>query len=181
MVRIQTGGGGGYGDPLARQVESVQTDVLDGYCSLQSAREQYGVVLDADTLTIDMPQTTALRRTRCAFTPPWGLDGGHTGDINDLTITDADGNSRQVRKGTRVPIQAGSVVRIQTGGGGGYGDPLARQVESVQTDVLDGYCSLQSAREEYGVVLDADTLSIDMPQTTALRRTRCASQNGGTR
>ncbi len=116
-----------------------------------------------------------------SVTPPWGLDGGHTGDINDLTITDADGNSRQVRKGTRVPIQAGSVVRIQTGGGGGYGDPLARQVESVQTDVLDGYCSLESAREQYGVVLDADTLSIDMPQTIALRRTRCASQNGGAR
>jgi N-methylhydantoinase B/oxoprolinase/acetone carboxylase alpha subunit len=108
-------------------------------------------------------------------TAPWGLADGKSGMTNQVLITEPEGKTRSVRKGTRVPIRAGSLVSIHTGGGGGYGDPLARPVERVQADVIDGYCSLESAREQYGVVLHPETLEVDEGQTAELRRTRRAA------
>ena len=54
------------------------------------------------------------------------------------------------------PLQAGDRVRMATGGGGGYGDPRERPVELVQRDVIRGFVSPESARDDYGVVFDAD-------------------------
>ena len=53
-------------------------------------------------------------------------------------------------------MQAGDRVRMATGGGGGYGDPRERPVELVQRDVIRGFVSPESARDDYGVVIDAD-------------------------
>jgi N-methylhydantoinase B len=51
------------------------------------------------------------------------------------------------------PITAGEVVRIETTGGGGWGDPLDRDQDRVALDVLQGKVSPEAARSEYGVVL----------------------------
>ena len=48
-------------------------------------------------------------------------------------------------------LKAGDRVRIQTGGGGGYGDPKRRDRERVRADVMRGYVSPQAAREVYGL------------------------------
>jgi N-methylhydantoinase B len=45
---------------------------------------------------------------------------------------------------------------MSTGGGGGYGDPRERPVELVARDVVRGFISIDSARDDYGVVFDAD-------------------------
>jgi N-methylhydantoinase B len=58
-----------------------------------------------------------------------------------------------VYKHEAVPVKAGDVVRILTPGGGGWGDPLARVPEMVRLDVQRGLVSLDSARDDYGVVL----------------------------
>lgn len=67
-------GGGGYGEPRDRPVERVLTDVVDGYVSLASARDVYGVAVvysgpaDAIVRTEDLyrvdAETTAQLRTR---------------------------------------------------------------------------------------------------------------------
>jgi N-methylhydantoinase B len=54
------------------------------------------------------------------------------------------------------PLQAGDRVRMSTGGGGGYGDPRQRAIELVLRDVTRGFVSLESARDEYGVMVDAN-------------------------
>jgi N-methylhydantoinase B len=43
---------------------------------------------------------------------------------------------------------------MSTGGGGGYGDPRQRPVELVARDVTRGFVSIDSARDDYGVVFD---------------------------
>jgi len=53
--------GGGYGDPLERPAAQVLDDVLDDFCTVEHAREAYGVVVDLDTETVDVPATEALR------------------------------------------------------------------------------------------------------------------------
>jgi len=53
---------------------------------------------------------------------------------------------------------------------GSYGDPLDRDPAAVLGDVLDGYVSIQGAREDYGVVITENSLSIDREATEILRR-----------
>jgi N-methylhydantoinase B len=84
-------------------------------------------------------------------TPPWGLRGGRDGAVNDVEITGPDGSVRRVRKATQHPIAAGEVVRILTGGGGGYGPPSERDPEAVRRDVREGYVSAGAARRDYGI------------------------------
>jgi N-methylhydantoinase B len=71
------------------------------------------------------------------------------------------------------PLAAGSVVELNTGGGGGYGNPDEREPERVRTDVLDGYVSREAAARDYGVVLD-DALAVDGAATAELRAARSA-------
>ena len=56
-----------------------------------------------------------------------------------------------------------------TAGGGGWGDPLERDSEKVRWDVLEGYVSLKAAMEEYGVVINENTMEIDIKATARLR------------
>jgi N-methylhydantoinase B len=83
-------------------------------------------------------------------TPPWGLWGGKDGAVNGVDITSPDGSTRQVRKATQHPIAKGEIVKIETGGGGGWGEPSARDPEAVRRDVAEGYVSAEAARRDYG-------------------------------
>jgi N-methylhydantoinase B len=49
--------GGGYGDPLERELELVLNDVENGIVSIDEAREIYGVVLARNDLVLDLPAT----------------------------------------------------------------------------------------------------------------------------
>ena len=67
MSRYITNGGGGWGDPMARDPERVLRDVRNGYVSQDGAKHTYGVVIvgdpefDPEGLTIDAVATAALR------------------------------------------------------------------------------------------------------------------------
>jgi N-methylhydantoinase B len=71
--------------------------------------------------------------------------------------------------GSHKPVTTDSEVIVRTGGGGGWGDPLARAPEAVRWDVLEEFVSREAARDEYGVVLGND-LSVDEAATRALRQ-----------
>jgi len=107
---------------------------------------------------------------------PWGIAGGRNG-----------GGSRNFMRGpgeaeftamdpVRTLAAPDSSVMVSTGGGGGWGDPLARDPAAVRTDTLEEFISARSAREDYGVVL-RDDLSIDEAATERLR-TALRSQRG---
>ena len=86
-------------------------------------------------------------------TPPWGLWGGTDGAVNGVEITAPDGAVRHVRKATQHAIAQGEIVRIMTGGGGGYGPASERDRAAVARDVAEGYVSAEAARRDYGVDL----------------------------
>ena len=103
----------------------------------------------------------------------YGLNGGKAGMPFCVTV-DAEGAPHEL--GGLVdgePVRAGEIVRVVTTGGGGWGDPLEREPEWVQRDVIEGKVSLAAARDDYGVVLKADgageSVSIDAAATAALR------------
>jgi len=67
-------------------------------------------------------------------------------------------------------LKPGDVVVMDAAGGGGYGDPLDRDPELVETDVAEGYVSFESAREDYGVVINPDTMKVEVDATQSLRK-----------
>src|ERR671924_594615 len=87
--------------------------------------------------------------------PPWGVQGGKAAKSGQVLIFNA-GNQTPERlyKTENCPLQAGDRVRMSTGGGGGHGGPKGRPLELVERDVIRGYISRESARENYGVVFD---------------------------
>ncbi|MEC9248905.1 MAG: hypothetical protein VX986_07780, partial [Pseudomonadota bacterium] len=68
-----------------------------------------------------------------------------------------------------VPVKCGDLIRLVTPGGGGWGDPLERDVKAVQLDVVRKLVSLKSAESDYGVVMDTENFEIDEAKTKALR------------
>ncbi|HWP28717.1 MAG TPA: hydantoinase B/oxoprolinase family protein [Chloroflexota bacterium] len=117
----------------------------------------------------EMTLNTRIERTQCA---PWGLFGGRDALPNRLTVRRADGRLEQFPNGkvSAYPLEAGDAFILESGGGGGYGPPWERPAEWVQRDVVEGYVSLEAAREQYGVVLDPHTLAIDEAATAQQRR-----------
>ncbi|HTR73942.1 MAG TPA: hydantoinase B/oxoprolinase family protein [Solirubrobacterales bacterium] len=79
----------------------------------------------------------------------------------------------------------GSVLRWITNGGGGWGDPLARDPEAVLRDVRDEYVSIAGARDDYGVIVagdpatDPEGLELDLAATEARREELRAARAGG--
>jgi len=107
-----------------------------------------------------------LERTKCA---PWGLWGGKPGAVGEAWVESAAGGSAlSVKKQTRYPISSESRVVFLTAGGGGWGNPLARDPELVAADVREGYISAERAAD-YGVVLDETRENIDKAATEKLR------------
>jgi N-methylhydantoinase B len=80
---------------------------------------------------------------------PFGLFGGRDARANRVVIEYPDGTSRSITKASAVPVPAGALVRLETGGGGGVGDPAERDAERVHEDVVDGFVSDQAARRDY--------------------------------
>lgn len=74
----------------------------------------------------------------------------------------------------RVPAAAGSVARIFTGGGGGWGPPLERPVQELAEDLRRGYVSPEAATTVYGLVLGA-TGQPD-PEATERRRAELVAE-----
>jgi N-methylhydantoinase B len=85
-----------------------------------------------------------------SVTGPWGVFGGKQGGTPSGLLRLPNGVERRVLKCSHVPFPPGSYLRVVTGGGGGYGDPLEREPELVAADIADGYITLEAARRDYG-------------------------------
>jgi len=84
----------------------------------------------------------------------WGVNGGRAGRPFQVTVDPGGPAERDVdalADGEFVP--AGTLIRIRTTGGGGWGDPLEREPALVARDVRWRKVSRTAAASAYGVVL----------------------------
>jgi len=108
----------------------------------------------------------------------WGVKGGKAGRPFQVTVDPGGPNEHDVDAlADAEPLTAGTVVRIRTTGGGGWGDPLDRPVEEVLRDIAWRKVSVQGAREDYGVVVKDDGTA-DAAATETVRAERRASRTG---
>jgi N-methylhydantoinase B len=105
---------------------------------------------------------------------PWGLHGGAAGAASDCVLNPETPRERRLGKINVERLAAGDVVSLRTPGGGGYGPPPARSPERVLADVLDGFVSIEAARDVYRVVVSG--VALDGHATAALR-TKSTDEN----
>jgi N-methylhydantoinase B len=104
-----------------------------------------------------------------------GLMGGTGGPFTRMEIIH-NGERTHYRTMDLRYVEPGDIIVTNSGGGGGYGDPLDREVEKVRLDALNEYISLKTARDVYGVVIDPVTSAVDEAATAALRKKKKTSQ-----
>ncbi|MBM3598142.1 MAG: hydantoinase B/oxoprolinase family protein [Alphaproteobacteria bacterium] len=129
-----------------------------------------GVVRELEVLA---KETMLSNRIDGVDNPPWGVNGGRAGRPGRCVLNPDTPQERvlpPLADGTIV--RAGDVIRLETGGGGGWGHPFDREAELVRADVLGGFVSPESAREDYGVVLVGEECEIDETATAKLRAKR---------
>ncbi len=89
--------------------------------------------------------------------PPWGAAGAMAAGSGRAVVNPGQPGERVLRPlsdGNR--LRHGDVLRIETGGGGGRGDPHERPAALVAQDVADGFVSQAAALRDYGVALLPD-------------------------
>jgi len=96
--------------------------------------------------------------------PARGRDGGQPGAAGEVTLR----SGRPIRPKGRQTVPAGDAICLALPGGGGFGDPRARDPHRVLDDVLDGLMTADEARRDYGVAIDAQA-RLDVAETARLR------------
>jgi N-methylhydantoinase B len=109
------------------------------------------------------PITIAVQAGRYRY-PPQGLFGGASGAKAQFLIDGEPGDPSGLTFCT-----PGQVVAFYSAGGGGYGDPLERDPDDVEQDVLHGYVSIEQAQETYGVVINPSAIETDYEATKKIR------------
>jgi len=100
--------------------------------------------------------------------PPWAIGEAKPGTNNHVIIN--PGPKQLVKGGSYNTMNEQDVLSNNSGGGGGYGDPFAREVMRVVRDVRNGFVSIDAAKKEYGVVLNPLTYEVNETETLKLRQ-----------
>jgi N-methylhydantoinase B len=128
-------------------------------------RGGFGVAYD---VAIQHPSAVVVMRGKDRFRfGSWGAFGGGSGSVCG-NVGQRRGAVHDIGKRTVYRPELGEVIKLWSGGGGGYGDPLTREAELVAQDVAAGLVSATRAREIYGVVLHDG--AVDAPATARLRQ-----------
>jgi N-methylhydantoinase B len=102
------------------------------------------------------------------FVSPWGVNGGEPGARARKILEKPDGTQTVVgNKVEDLAVEADDILHFITWGGGGWGDPLARDPALVAKEIGQGLVTREGARA-YGVIIAADG-SVDAPATESLR------------
>jgi N-methylhydantoinase B len=198
MHEIYNGGGGArpHGDGVSVQdelvlnvmntpVEAVETEFplrIRRYELIQDSagagryRGGLGALREWEVLSEEV--TFNLRADRFKFSSPGSL-GASPAQPSSATLNPGGDNERSLpSKVAGLRLGAGDVLSWGLAGGGGRGDPRARDVEQVRQDVLCGYVSIEAAQSLYGVVLSPAELTVDEKATAKLREGAHAPEGG---
>ncbi len=171
-------GGDGLSSPVLNMantpIESIEADqplLIErfGLYADTGGAGQYrgGLGLIRDYRILAEEATFQLRSDRTVF-PPWGVDGGKPGTPT-RNYLNPDTALEELPGKKLMTLKKGDLYRVIQAGGGGYGDPLKRDAFAVLDDVQQEKLSLANARAEYGVVIDPETLELELVATETLR------------
>lgn len=143
--------------------------------------EEYGIVPDTGGAGKFRGACAQVRRVRCLTGQatlqlrsdkrryvPHGLNGGKPGTPSQ-NILNPGLNEKLLPTMCAVPIRNGEVILHVLAGAGGWGDPLERDTALVLDDVRNEKLTVDYVLDQYGVVVDPETLTVDEDSTAAVR------------
>jgi N-methylhydantoinase B len=102
--------------------------------------------------------------------PPFGLYGGLNATLNKIELRYPDGRVYQTTTKDLVEdVPESTVLFQQAGGGGGYGVPSLRDATLVAKEVKNGIVSIERAKKNYRVIVNPETIELDVEATRQLR------------
>jgi N-methylhydantoinase B len=108
--------------------------------------------------------------------PPQGVVGGRPGECSKWIINLGTDKEQVLpyAMGDPMYLETGDTVTFFTPGGGGYGDPLERDIELVLNDVQNELITADRAESDYGVVVRKknNDFDVDMEATKKIRQKR---------
>ena len=126
-----------------------------------------GYIKELRTL-VDGHYTNVTERTAFACV---GINGGRWGAPgSSIRNPGTDAEEHVFFSRDAVPVKANDLIRLSTPGGGGWGDPLERDIELARMDVIRRLVSIGSAEKHYGIVMDPDNYEVDVTATEKLRK-----------
>ena len=100
-----------------------------------------------------------------------GLAGGAPGALSTNILNPGAENLQLPRKAhLHMEVKPGDRIYHVVSGSGGHGDPWEREPEKVLADVKDEKLTIAGAREQYGVVIDPQSLTVNWEKTAVLRQ-----------
>lgn len=100
--------------------------------------------------------SSQMDRVKCK---PWGLFDGLSGFGNSVAIHRGGATEETLfpnGKAFNQVLKPGDAYILRSGGGGGYGSPLERDIAGVERDVRCGYVTREQAETNYGAVFKGD-------------------------
>lgn len=148
---------------------------IDGYGYLPDtggAGQFRGGLSTYRDMTLLYDNTTIQIRSDRRTSQPYGLNGGGSGASSANVLNLGASNEELLPSKPHRAVGAGDRHRQVTAGGGGYGDPLTRDLQLVLDDVLDGKITPDGALRDYGVVLDDARTAVLVDETRSERTSR---------
>jgi len=102
--------------------------------------------------------------------PPYGIFGGMPGMHGENKIIHKDGTETSINRAGGEIARDGDILYFRAPGGGGYGNPLDRDLDYLQHDVDTGLVSIESAQRDYGAAIDKKNGKIDSKATQENRK-----------
>ncbi len=146
---------------------------IDGYGYLADTGgpgEFRGGLATFRDMTLLYSEATLRGRSDRRDFPPYGLRGGHKGSGSANILNRGSDNETLLPTKPDIMVVAGDRHRHVTASGGGYGDPLDRDVSLVLEDFRDEKVTVEGAKRDYAVVISNDL--VDEEATKALRAER---------
>ena len=110
------------------------------------------------------------------FVSPWGIFGGLPGALGKGILIRKTGEKEEIPSKKDFVLNEGDEIHFVTPGGGGYGDPLERKPELVLKDVLNGRVTIKAAVNNYGVIIDEESMTINEEKTIELREDKAKAR-----
>jgi N-methylhydantoinase B len=155
-------------------------EYLHGVAGDGTYRGGFGARRDYRILEGGTYMQSAIENTRDPLAK--GDGGGTDGAPSVIVVRPGAANEAIVNERASFfgPFEAGDLVSVRSGGGGGWGPPIGRDPEQVARDVRDELLSSEEARAVYGVALveSAGAWVVDRAETGRLRQTASGGGDG---
>lgn len=158
---------------IPTEIIEVETVIHMRSCTLLPDTQSAGKWRSGSAIMMEMENTgmeatfTVRGMDRFHF-QPWGIRGGNAGRLCEVILNPDTSGERSIGKIRVLTLKRGEAIRIVSPAGGGFGDPLERDLDLIAKDVRAEMMSPAKASTDYGVVFAADG-SIDVAATESQR------------